>query len=229
MLDAKIRAVRRKLRSVGLLATLKIVVDRLRRILLSREELLFYVNPDQYEMKPEQIAPQVRYAAYEQLEKVPKQDLAAIEEYTGAPYLDEGRRRLGNGWTLFLANIDGTVCGGGWGITNQTEFRTKVVPLLDGDVALIDYFTLPDFRGRGVYTSLLCHCVRHYREQGKSRLYCSANKDNMPAIKALRAANFHYVSNYECFALGRTEFVIWKRARVQGVGEGGPGPAGTEG
>jgi GNAT superfamily N-acetyltransferase len=97
-------------------------------------------------------------------------------------------------------------------VTGRTSWKSKVVPLLPSDLALVDAFTLPAFRGRGVYPFLLASAVRDLAV-GCLRAFGYVNEWNHPSVRGLERAGFQRALAYEVYELGRSEIVIWKRVR----------------
>jgi len=211
MVEAKFRAIRRKLVSIGLLGTLKAIMGHVLARLFRREQLLFYVDIPTYSLRPEQLGKDLMGKHIKSVEELTYKDVTSIRDYAGETYLQEVRRRLANNWSLFIAYMGDDLAGGGWGIDQNSEFKTKVVPLFENDIALIDFFTLPAFRGRNVYPFLLSFAIQHFRERNVMRAFGFTDEWNVSAIKGIKKSGFRHFINYEAYTFFGNEIVVWKR------------------
>lgn len=218
---AKLRAVRRKLASDGLSRTIRLTLRHALRPILHREVRLYYVDLPHYH--PPAFGDHLTLRPVESFDSLTPDDLKALLDYAGEHFRSELRTRLAHRWVLFLCYLDGEVAGGGWALTSATEFRSKVVPLLDADVALIDAFTFHDFRGRNVYPALLSTMACHYKEKGLLRAFGYVNEQNVASVKGLEKAGFRSSLAYESYRIGSSEIVVWKRflKRHSDPGQGG--------
>jgi RimJ/RimL family protein N-acetyltransferase len=215
-LEAKSKAIRRKIAEIGVWPAIRLALRHFANRVFHREELLYYVDIPNYAMEPPQITKDVKTRHIDSAEALNPDELASLRVYGGDQYLNEVRTRLANRWALVVGYIDGTVAGGGWALTNATPFKSKVVPLLDTDVSLIDAFTFPSHRGRGVYPVILCAIVTHFKRRGFLRAFGYVNPRNVPSIKGLDKAGFQRAIAYEALRLGSREIVVWKRSQTRG-------------
>ena len=212
-LEAAYRAIHRKVRTDGVSGTIKLISRAVLDRLFRRDESLFYVNLPTYTVNPKEIAAGIVVLRIEAVADIPPKLLEALAKYAGDEYIRETNRRLENGWSLFLAMLSDELAGGGWAITNKSGFMTKVIPLLDGDVSLIDFFTLPASRGKNVYPYLLSCALTEFKAQHFLRAYGYTTEWNVSANRGIVKAGFLYFMKYEAHVFGRREFVIWKSAR----------------
>lgn len=155
-------------------------------------------------------------------------EIAALSGYGGISYVEQARMRLARGWRLWLACADGSVAAGAWTITRETEYAAKTIPLLDREFAFLDCFTLPAFRGRGLYPQLLRGVCARLRSCGTRRAWIAANERNLASIRGIEKAGFRDVIHYESYSIGSHEIVIWKHAiRVHPPGDSGPRRSGA--
>jgi len=208
--EAKYKAVKRKIKSDDFFYTIKIIIDRIMRLFFYRKSSLYYVDILDYLLKPEKIWPTINAKLITDFSDLSPKDIETIRNYTGSNYITEMEMRFNNNWRLFLAFIDSQIAGAIWGISNDTEFKTKVIPLFDGDVALIDNWTIPEHRGKGVHPFLLSYAACCYKNEGFKRAFGSVNKKNIASMKGFIKADFHHYINYKSYKIFSKEIVIWE-------------------
>jgi GNAT superfamily N-acetyltransferase len=199
-------SLRRQIRERGLWVALGIALGHLGRRLRDRREILFFVNLPGYRA-PLVAEPGQTCRPVTRLEALSPEDLEALREYAGRAYLAAARKRFERGWILYAARVDGALAGGGWILT--ARHQAKIVPLLDGDVSILDCFTLPAMRGRNVFPHLLATIATEFRDRGGLRAFCSATPWNAASIRALEKAGFARGIEYRARRLGRRELVTW--------------------
>lgn len=219
MSGAKFKAIRRKLASIGLLGTLKAIMDHFLSRLFRREQLLFYVDIPTHSVRPEQLSKDLIGKHIKCVEELTYKDVTSLRDYAGERYVQEVRRRLVDNWSLFVAYTGDSLAGAGWAIDQNSEFKSKVVPLVGNDIALIDFFTLPAFRGKNVYPFLLSFAIQHFRERNVMRAFGFTHEWNVAAGKGIRKSGFRHFINYEAYSFLGKEIVIWKRALRRKAGE----------
>lgn len=212
MFDATYKAIKRKIISVGILPTIKLIINHIITTIFYRDSLLFYIDIASYSLNPQKIGQHIIGKEIKCLTDLSSKDTASIRDYAGEKYIKESKRRFANNWRLFLAYIDNRVAGACWAVTNNSEFKTKVVPLLDGNIVLIDGWTIPSFRGKNVYPFLLSHIAVQFKEKNFKRAFISSNVKNFASIKGINKAGYLHFINYEVYNLFRYEIVIWKPA-----------------
>jgi len=111
--------------------------------------------------------------------------------------VQEGRlieRRLGRGERCFLVLHKGQVVAYCWfsqarvGI-EEVDLTVVVQP---DEVYLYDAFTLPPWRGRGLYPALLTRMVKEAMEMGYRRAMIFAGEDNLPSRQGIEKAGFEF-------------------------------------
>lgn len=119
--------------------------------------------------------------------------------------IQEGRlieRRLGRGERCFLALHQGRVVSYCWfsqarvGI-EEVDLTVVVQP---DEAYLYDAFTLPQWRGRGLYPALLTRMVREAMEVGCRRAMIFVVEDNLPSRQGIEKAGFELfqrISHYK--------------------------------
>ena len=201
---------RRKLDELGVIGTSNLVLKTGFERIAYRNEHLFYADLPGYSVEVRALSAEASARETENEEQLTRAELAALEEYGGPAYAEQARERLRRGWRLWMGSVAGAVAGGGWAVTNATEYATKVVPLLDTDISIIDCFTLPAFRGKRVYPAVLVSIAHCYRERGFLRAWGYVNERNAASIRGLEKAGFRNAVRYESYGIGQREVVIWK-------------------
>jgi GNAT superfamily N-acetyltransferase len=210
MLEGKYKAIRRKIESVGFLATIRLIIEIVINRVRYRESLLFYVDIPNYSVNSKEISPGVAGKEIRDVDELSQKDIMEIKKYAGGNCIKEFERRFKNKWRLFLAYIGKEVAGACWVIDNNSELKTKVVPLFDGDIALIDAWTIPSFRGKNVYSFLLAFIIERFRREKSGRAFGYAYEKNPAAIRGQKKVGLRYFINYESYRLLSYEIVIWK-------------------
>ena len=211
ILETKLKAVRRKIVGVGVWGTLRLILDHTIGRILHREYLLFYANLSAHSLDAASLNRDVVGKEVRAFEDMASKEIESLREYAGEAYIQEARTRLEKSWILFLACLDGEVAGGGWVIDCHSELKAKVVPLVEGDIVLLDYFTYPAYRGKNVYPSLLASILTRFRERNAVRAFISAHERNVASIRGIEKVGFRHCLNYEVWSRGMNEFVMWKR------------------
>ncbi len=96
----------------------------------------------------------------------------------------------------------GEVCGVAWSNSavvsycwlafKQAEVGeiNRYIKLREKELYLYDAFTLPDYRGRGLFPALLTAILGHARSQGYSRALIFSNSKNRPSLRGIEKAGF---------------------------------------
>lgn len=213
ILEATYKAIKRKTVSIGFLPTAKLIINHLITKIFYRQYLLFYVDIPSYSLNPEEIGKDIIGKEIRCFTDLSPKDIESIKDYAGKKYIAESKRRFANNWRLFLAYINNDLVGAAWAFTNTSDLKTKIVPLLDGDIAVINCWTVPSFRGRGVYPFLLAYIAAQFKERNFKRAFVQANERNISSIKGLETAGYQHFINYETYNLFRNEVVIWRPSR----------------
>lgn len=111
--------------------------------------------------------------------------------------LHEMRRRLKAGRHCYAAWVEGMPAAYGWVSFNE-EFVGELdlrLRLLPGEAYIWDCFTLPDFRRRRLYSSLLVHIAGELRAQKYRRVWIGADLDNTASQRGIARAGFLHVAD----------------------------------
>jgi len=101
--------------------------------------------------------------------------------------------RMACGHTPWSARIDGEPVGWGWCATREVSIGELgiAVPLPPGNRYLWDFFTVPTWRGRGVYPWLLQTIIEH--EPEAARFWVGHDLGNLASARGITKAGFHEV------------------------------------
>lgn len=139
---------------------------------------------------------------------------ALLAQAMGLAGSSEIRRRLAAGNRCFVARGDGGVVAG-YGWVSRGEERIgeleRTLHMAPGEAYIWDCATLPPYRRRGVYTTLLLAMVEALRGEGARRLWIGAARGNRPSLRGFARAGFEPVARVAFLrALGLRRF--WLRA-----------------
>jgi RimJ/RimL family protein N-acetyltransferase len=217
MFETAYKAIKRKTLSIGFLPTIKLIINHLITKIFYREYLLFYVDIPGYSFNPEEIGKHIIGKEIRCFTDLSSKDIGSIRDYAGKNYIQETKRRLSNNWILFIAYMNDELVGAAWALTNTSDLKIKIVPLLEGDIVIINCWTLPSFRGRNIYPFLLSLVAKHFEERNFKRAFVYANERNIPSIMGIKKAGYKHFINYKTYNLFRNEVVIWKPLSKRGI------------
>ena len=212
LFGAMYKAINRKIISIGVFPTIKIIIKRSVDKIFNRETVLFYIDIPSYSLNPKEIGKHLIGREFKSFMDLSSKDIASIRDYAGEKYIAESKKRFANNWRLFLAFMNDQLAGACWAVTNTSDLKTKIVPLLDGDVALIDAWTVPSFRGRNVYPFILSFIVNQFKEKNFKRAFGFGDTWNISALRGLKKGGFQDFIIYESYNIFGNEIVIWKPA-----------------
>jgi len=127
--------------------------------------------------------------------EVPPEAAASLAMAMGPEQLPEVQRRFAVGKRCFVARFEGEIAAYGWvsqGIERIGELERSLH--MEPDEAYIwDCATLPAFRRRGLYTTLLRHIAIVLGGEGVRRLWIGTSIQNRPSLMGMAAAGFRPV------------------------------------
>lgn len=125
-------------------------------------------------------------------------DLApALASSTDSLTLTEITRRLESGRHCYAAWMDGQIVAYGW-VSFEDEDIGELnlrIKLLQGEAYIWDCATLPAFRGKLLYSSLLTYILSELRLQNLCRVWIGADLANLPSQKGIARAGFCHVAD----------------------------------
>ncbi len=210
-LSGKWLALRRKVDEIGRVGAIRLALRTLWQALFQRDEILFTLDLRGFSPPPTAGAAGASLRRIGAVADLSAADLAALRDYGGDGYLDAARARLEAAWTFFLVDLDGRAAGGGWALTPATGLAAKVVPIVDGELVIIDCFTFPACRGRNAYPHMLAGVAEHHRDAGDQRAWIFTRGHNRASIRGIEKAGFRPTMIYQTLTLCGREIVWWKR------------------
>jgi ribosomal protein S18 acetylase RimI-like enzyme len=123
------------------------------------------------------------------------EDAGPLAAAMGLPDPQALERRFDGGRRCFVA-WDGTqIASYGWvsqGRESVGEME-RTFHMQSGEAYIWDCVTLPQYRGRGLYSALLGSMLAELRGAGVGRVWIGASLDNQPSIKGFARAGFQPV------------------------------------
>ena len=121
LLPAKIKAIERKMRAVGILRTLALIVVHFKNLIIHRKHLIYFANisadkSNQYSRKESLGAREIT-----NVDDLTQDDLRAITNYSGERYVKNIQKRLENNWILYLGYINKELGGAAWVVPDFSE------------------------------------------------------------------------------------------------------------
>lgn len=115
-------------------------------------------------------------------------------------FLSSALKRIENGTRAYTVCIDDQLAHVGWlthGLqSNMTEVKQSMTfPV--GSVALFDFYSHPDFRGRGLYRATISHMLRQaFADEAIKYAYISVLADNAPSRHVIEKMGFEYQGSF---------------------------------
>ncbi len=116
-------------------------------------------------------------------------------------FLSNALARLERGEFAYSVCIDNHLAHCGWMVVNQTEsYMTEVQQSMTfppGSVAFYDFYSHPDFRGRGLYRATIAHMLcEAFAREGTEYAYISVLADNLPSRHVIETMGFQYQGSF---------------------------------
>jgi len=118
------------------------------------------------------------------------------------------RERFSKGAWLWLAKLDSDVAGMLWSL-RQKPLKPYYFPLLERDVHLFDDEVFPEFRGKGINSSLVTSVLTELSMLGSSRAYIETAPWNHAEIKSLSKTPFRELGVARKVRILRRTVTIW--------------------
>ena len=115
-------------------------------------------------------------------------------------FLSRALTRLEQAETVYTISVGGRLAHSGWLVRNQTESRLtevrQTIALPRGSVALYDYYTHPEFRGRGLYRTMIKHMLNEaFSDETTQYAYITVLASNRPSRHVIESLGFQYVGS----------------------------------
>ena len=129
--------------------------------------------------------------------RIGPEGIPALLAAAGRDISTEILNRFENGRRCYTAWVDGQLAAYGWVSQNEEyigelSLRIKLVP---GEAYIWDCVTIPAFRHRHLYSSLLVHIVDELQGENLCRAWIGANQDNEVSQRGIANAGFHHVAD----------------------------------
>lgn len=127
-----------------------------------------------------------------------------VEEAMRAAQEPDGlvKSRLAKGDVFFAWETDGRIVCFGW-VTYQNRFAGPVpLPEAPGRLFLYNFYTQPDYRGRGLYPALLLQMRFHLGREKATEVAIEVNSWNTASINGIRKAGFATVGELSYWSFG---------------------------
>lgn len=115
--------------------------------------------------------------------------------------------RFNRGEICGVARLNSEVVSYCWVAFQQAEVGeiNRTIKLRNNELYLYDAFTLPDYRGRGLFPALLTAILGFAKSQGYSRALIFSLRENRPSVRGIEKAGFSlFQSIYFFKSLGLT-------------------------
>jgi GNAT superfamily N-acetyltransferase len=127
--------------------------------------------------------------------EVRRDDRAALAVAMGLPGAAATEERFAGARRCFAAWDGEHIAAYGWasqGCESVGELE-RTFRLQPDESYIWDCVTLPDYRGRRLYSALLSYMLAELRRGGIGRVWIGASMANIPSIKGIQNAGFHQV------------------------------------
>jgi ribosomal protein S18 acetylase RimI-like enzyme len=121
------------------------------------------------------------------------QDLLDARYAKAAAFPEEIRARFDRQNACYGFYLNDRLAVVGWSSDGYLELDHGVIFSCPCEAALFDFLTLPEFRGRGLYTNALRYLVRKLQKAGKHSVYIAVDPNNVHSVRGIEAAGFSRV------------------------------------
>jgi Acetyltransferase (GNAT) domain len=125
-----------------------------------------------------------------QCRKLQYQDLLDAQYAKAAAFPEEIRLRFESQSICYGFYSNDSLAVVGWSSEGCLELDHGVVFPCPSEIALFDFLTLPEFRGRGLYTNALRSLVRSINTPRARSVYIAVDPGNTPSVKGIERAGF---------------------------------------
>lgn len=120
----------------------------------------------------------------------------------------DAMERLRSGEMCFVARHEGTIVAGGWVAVQRIwiAYLGSAIDLASGDAYSYDKFTLPAFRGHGIFNAVRTHHLRYLERAGYRRAIVTVVPENESSIRDIYKGGYRLQG-----MLGRIKIGPWQR------------------
>lgn len=115
-------------------------------------------------------------------------------------FLSNSLSRVESGSIAYTVDIDGRLAHVGWMAYGTKSYMTEVgqsMTFPPGSVALYDFYSHPDFRGRGLYRATISHILLDaFANEANEYAYISVLADNAPSRHVIETMGFEYQGSF---------------------------------
>ncbi len=119
----------------------------------------------------------------------------------------DNQQLLSEGGTLWIGRLHGRLSNVGWSRAGN-KVRTYFFPLQPNDILLSHFVTLPAFRQRGLFRSIMAFMLCKLALQHAKRFYIDCCDWNIPSIRGIERFGFRRIG---CGSVGPGDRLIWTR------------------
>jgi hypothetical protein len=151
------------------------------------------------------------------LEHIMEQERFPWDDFAGFPYLDQYSERFAIGHEALIGRVDGALAFHAW-IARKTLWVAELDldwNLPPGDACIYDVVTLPAFRGRGYYPSVLRRLAAQPGCSGNHGVWVFCEDANRASEHGIRKAG--YVQRGALAACWLRRRVLFRSGRLAGV------------
>ncbi len=140
--------------------------------------------------------------------------ISKLQMTRGPELIRELDKLFARGCDLWLGWIEGEIAGICWsrGCKNRTDY---FVALDEDDATILSCFVFPQYRGRGIYPTMLETIVRTLRDHNQvSNVYIDCKSWNVPSIRGIQKAGFALIGSAVRMILCGRVWILWNRCRT---------------
>ena len=107
--------------------------------------------------------------------------------------------RLSQGEVCWVVKVEGEIVSYVWVAfrQEQVEELCKAVKLQEGEFYLYDAFTVPEWRGKGIYPAILSRQLQHFKEEGFKRALIFTVEENIASRRGITRSGFNHFQTIE--------------------------------
>jgi len=140
--------------------------------------------------------------------------ISKLQTTRGPELVRELDKLFASGCELWLGWIEGEIAGICWsrGHKNRTDY---FVPLGESDATILSCFVFPQYRGRGIYPTMLETIVRTLMDNDQvSNVYIDSKSWNVPSIRGIEKAGFDFIGRAIRMVLWGRVWILRNRCRT---------------
>jgi GNAT superfamily N-acetyltransferase len=143
------------------------------------------------------------------------EDLVRISSHWNPPVkLRQINERFAAGAELWLLRSDGVIAAYGWTIKGKT-MKPHFFPFTPKDVHCFDFYVFPEFRGRGLNSTLVEQILLKTGGDGSVRAFIESAAWNKAQLSSLKKTPFRKFGIARKFCIGRSALVLWSNSEIQ--------------